>query len=115
MAHHSEIAPVLSCRLIGGPAAIPSIVDDLLSTHGLAGLRSAPTPETLEILGLALNEVLHSITEIAGPQNEGDAATVELWIESTLVIICVRFRGTALPTWLVTNWDRAQEPATLAP
>lgn len=115
MAHHTEIAPVLSCRLVGGPSAISSIVDDVLSPQGLAGIPTGPTPEMLEILGLALNEVLHSITEISGRQTEGDAASVDLWVEKTLVIICVRFRGAPMPGWLLTNWDRAQEPATLAP
>lgn len=115
MVAHSEIAPVLLCRFAGGPGDIPSIVDNLLGLDGLASLPAVPTPETLEILGLALNEVLHSITEIAGPQNEGDASSVELWIEETLVILCVRFRGAPLPDWLLQNWDRAQEPAVLAP
>ena len=115
MAEQTEIAPVLCCKFIGGPSTIPGLVDDLLGIDGLAGLPSLPTPETLEILGLALNEVLHSITEMAGRQTEGDAASVELWIEETLVILCVRFRGAPLPGWLVQNWDRAQEPAVLAP
>lgn len=110
-----EIAPVLSCRLIGGAASIPVIVDEVLSSDSLNGLPAQPTPETLEVLSLALMEVLHTVTEIAGKQTEADAAAVELWIEPTLVIICVRFRGGPLPDWLIQNWDRAQEPAVLAP
>lgn len=115
MVEHTEIAPVLSCQFIGGPGEIPGLVDNLLGVDGLSGLPSLPTPETLEILGLALNEVLHSITDIAGRQTAGDASSVELWVEQTLVILCVRFRGAPLPDWLLQNWDRAQEPAVLAP
>ncbi|MEM7056113.1 MAG: hypothetical protein AAF557_00865 [Pseudomonadota bacterium] len=115
MVEHTEIAPVLSCRFVGGAGDIPKLVEDLLGAGGLAGLPSLPTPETLEILGLALNEVLHSITEISGRQTVGDASSVELWVEETLVILCVRFRGAPLPDWLLQNWDRAQEPAVLAP
>lgn len=115
MVAHTEIAPVLSCRFLGGPGDIPGLVENLLGCGGLAGLPSQPTPETLEILGLALNEILHSITEISGRQTEGDASSVELWVEETLVILCIRFRGAPLPDWLMQNWDRAQEPAVLAP
>lgn len=115
MVEHTEISPVLSCRFIGGPGEIPNLVDSLLGSSGLSGMPNLPTPETLEILGLALNEVLHSITDIAGRQTDGDASSVELWVEETLVILCVRFRGAPLPDWLLQNWDRAQEPAVLAP
>ena len=115
MVEHTEIAPVLSCRFVGGPGDIPGLVDHLLGLDGLSGLPNLPTPETLEILGLALNEVLHSIADISGRQTTGDNSSVELWVEQTLVILCVRFRGAPLPEWLLQNWDRAQEPAVLAP
>ena len=115
MADPIEISPVMRCRLIGGAASIPVIVDDVLSPKSLTGTPAQPTPEMLEVLSLALMEVLHSITEISGKQTEADAAAVELWVEPTLIIICVRFRGTPLPDWLIQNWDRAQEPAVLAP
>jgi len=51
----------------------------------------------------------------AGEQTEADASAVELWADATLVIVCVRFRGAPLPDWLLANWDRAHEPAVLAP
>lgn len=111
----AETAPILACRLMGGARAIPAIVEDLLGAHGLSSAPAGATPETLEILGLALNEVLHSINEFAGEQTLADEAAVELWVGETLVIITARFHGKALPDWLVTNWDRGQEPAILAP
>ena len=59
--------------------------------------------------------MLHSIHEFAGEQTEADDSRVELWVESTLLIITVGFRGMALPNWLLTNWDRCREPAVLTP
>lgn len=111
----TELAPVLSCRLAGGPTEIPRIVEDLINADALHGVGPGRSPEMLEILGLALNEILHTVGEIAGEQTEADQSAVELWIEKTLVIICVKFRGAPLPGWLLANWDRAQEPAVLAP
>lgn len=112
---HTEIAPVLSCRFAGGQVAIPTVVEELVNARALNAAGLGDTPETLEILGLALNEILHTITEIAGEQTDADASVIELWIERTLLIVCVRFRGAPLPPWLLANWDRAQEPAVLAP
>ena len=112
---HLESAPVLSCRLLGGSRAIPEIVDDLINSDGLSALPGGATPEMLEILALALSEVLHSINEFAGQQTMADEASVELWVEDSLVIICAKFHGKPLPGWLLTNWDRGQEPAILAP
>lgn len=112
---HAEIAPVLECRLTGGTKVLPGIVDDLLGVAGSTGDGPFPTPETLEILGLALIEVLHTVTDLAGEQTEEDEAGLELWIERNLIIVCLRFSGKPLPDWLLSNWDRAREPAVLAP
>lgn len=111
----AEASPILACRLVGGARAIPGIVDDLLGAEGLSRSPAGATPETLEILGLALNEVLHSINEFAGEQSIADDASIELWIGDRLVVICAKFHGNPLPAWLLTNWDRGQEPAVLAP
>ena len=111
----TESAPVLSCRLLGGSREIPEIVDDLISSRGLSAVPGGATPEMLEILALALSEVLHSINEFAGQQTLADDASVELWVEESLVIICAKFHGQALPDWLLMNWDRGQEPSVLAP
>lgn len=115
MMHHTETAPVMACRFAGGSRSVPAIVSSLLGAEGLSCTLDSPTPEMLEILGLALNEVLHSVTEFAGEQTIADDAKVELWAEETLVIICIKFHGRSLPHWLLQNWDRAQEPAVLAP
>ena len=115
MMEHTEAAPVLACPLSGGNREIPRIVSNLINSDGLSGLPGGPTPEMLEILALALNEVLHSINEFAGHQTAADDASVELWVEESLVIICAKFHGKPLPDWLLTNWDRGQEPAVLAP
>jgi len=115
MSVDGELAPVLTCRFVGGTAEIPGIVDDLIHLGGLASAPRAPGPEALKVLGLALQEVLHTITAFCGQQTEGDASSVEIWVERTLSIVCVRFRGAALPGWLVANWDRSQDPAVLAP
>ncbi|MEM6662576.1 MAG: hypothetical protein AAF666_10415 [Pseudomonadota bacterium] len=112
---NSEIAPVFCGRLTGGGSAIPDVVDDLIRSEPLAHGHSGITPEMLEIFGLALNEVLHTISEVAGEQTVADDSSIELWVERTLVIVCVKFRGAPLPNWLLANWDRAQEPAVLAP
>ncbi len=112
---NTEIGPILARGLSGGARSISDIIDDVLGAGGLTSAASPLSPEVAEILGLALNEVLHSIHEFAGEQVEADESTIELWVESTLLVICVKFRGQALPGWLVTNWDRGQEPGTLAP
>ena len=111
---NDALAPVLSCRLKGGPSAISDTVEQVLA---MTRLREAfaTQPDVLETIGLSLNEVLHSIHEFSGEQTEADDSAVELWLERTLMIICVRFRGKPLPNWLICNWDRAQEPAVLAP
>lgn len=111
----AETSPIVACRLIGGARAIPSIVDDLIGFDKLTETSGKSTPETLEILGLAMNEVLHSINEFAGEQTVADDASVELWTGDTLIVFCAKFHGNPLPDWLTKNWDRAQEPAVLAP
>ena len=115
MLNHAEIAPVMACRFAGGNAGIPAVVDELLSQRQAWLSIRRSTPDALELLGLALNEVLHTIVEFSGSQDSKLNSGVELWVEETLVILCVHFSGRELPAWLLRNWDRAQEPAVLAP
>lgn len=112
---YAELGPTLACRLRGGSRDISDVVDTILGQEGVAGRTQISTPETIELLGLALNEVLHSVNEFAGEQSEGDDSRVELWVESAILIVTVGFRGKALPEWLLTNWDRCREPAVLTP
>ena len=106
-------ARVLSRRLAGGRDAIARIVEDVLG--GEEDGVSSPASLSREPLSLALSEVLYSVTDIAGPQTEADASAIELWLQKDFLVIAVRFRGTPLPRWLLTNWDRGAEPAILAP
>ena len=115
MLNHAEIAPVMACRFEGGNAGIPAVVDELLSQRRAWSSVRRSSPDALERLGLALNEVLHTIVEFSGRQDGDTNSGVELWVEETLVILCVHFSGRGLPEWLLRNWDRAQEPAVLAP
>ena len=112
---HSELAPVLACRLTGGVRSISGVIDELLGAEGLCAAAPGVSPEVSEILGLALNEILFTIHEFSGEQTEADESSVELFAESTLLVICIKFRGRSLPGWLQSNWDRGQEPARLAP
>ena len=109
----TSLEPHLTRVFTGGRDGISRIVDAVLSDgHGESLF---PAPVTQELLALALSEVLYTITDIAGAQSEADASSVELWLERHLLIISVRFRGAPLPDWLLANWDRACEPAILAP
>lgn len=106
--------PTLIRPLAGGRDAISRIVDDVLA--GTDGHRVfAPAPLAKELLTLALSEILHTITDVAGPQTDADASSIELWLDQHLLIITIRFRGARLPDWLLVNWDRGQEPEILAP
>lgn len=115
MSLDSEIAPVLSRRFVGGTPLVPGIVDDVLDEGMRKFEKRSANHDNLELLGLALNEVLHTVTEVCGQQTDADNSYIDLWRERTFVIVCVRFRGAALPDWLIANWDRSQEPAMLAP
>ena len=115
MLNYAELAPVMAARFEGGNAAIPGIVDDVLSRRQAWFRDDEGSPEAAELLGLALNEVLHSIVEFCGVQRGDFDAGVELWAHRKLVILSVHFQGRDLPEWLATNWDRGQEPAVLAP
>ncbi|MEM1160933.1 MAG: hypothetical protein AAGJ28_08365 [Pseudomonadota bacterium] len=111
---HAQMAPVMIRSFAGGMQRIPRAVDDILGEHGIMAVRQGLTPESIEILGLALCEVLHSLHEML----EGtipDGASVELWIEPTMIILSVSYQGPPVPNWLLTNWDRTQQPAFLAP
>lgn len=106
--------PTLTRPLAGGREVISQIVEDVLS--GPEAERAfSPAPLTRELLTLALSEILHTITDVVGPQTEADASSIELWLDQHLMIVTVRFRGARLPDWLLVNWDRGQEPAILAP
>lgn len=115
MLNHAEIEPLLACQFEGGNVAIPGLVEDVLAQRHVWCGQGNTNPEMLELLGLALNEVLHTIVEFSGVQRPEDNACVELWADKNLVILSVRFSGRDLPDWLLTNWDRGQEPALLAP
>lgn len=115
MLNHAEIAPVLACRMDGGNSVIPGIVEDVLAQRDVWSAAGQSTPEMLELLGLALNEVLHTIVEFSGAQHTDDDSGIELWVEKSLVVLSIRFSGRELPDWLLRNWDRGQEPAVLAP
>ncbi|MEM7743246.1 MAG: ATP-binding protein [Pseudomonadota bacterium] len=90
-------------------------MSDLLASHGLRNLFASRSPESVDLLGLALNEILYTVVEVAGEQRERDESCIELWADTHLVVFCVKFQGAPLPDWLLANWDRAQEPAVLAP
>ena len=113
--HHAELDPALACRLIGGPRSMSAVVDEVLRSPAMRNSVGARSPEAIDLLGLALNEVLYSVHEFAGEQTEADGSCVELWAEATVMIVTVKFRGAALPSWLLANWDRGREPAMLAP
>ena len=104
-------APALGCR-IDGPRGIAPAVDAVIGPRGLGGLDGIGqplTPRTLDLVGLATLEVLHSVLERCGDRAAG--ASVELWIEPQLAVLVVGYTGPALPDWLLANWDRNSEPA----
>lgn len=115
MLNYAEIAPVMESRFEGGTAAITDLVEDVLGQRHAWFREEIGNPEAVELLGLALNEVLHTIVEFSGVQQPGCNAGVELWVDKALVILSVRFQGRDLPDWIPINWDRGQEPAVLAP
>lgn len=100
--------------LAGGRAAIARIVQDVLAGTD-AEQNFVPATLTRELLALALTEILNTITDVAGPQTEADASSIELWLDRHLLIITIRFRGTPLPDWLLANWDKGQQPTVLPP
>ena len=115
MLNHAELAPLMATGFAGGNAAIPELVDDLLGQQSAWFRSECANPEALELLGLALNEVLHSIVEFSGVQYAEFNSGIKLWVEKSLVVLSIHFHGRELPEWLTTNWDRGQEPAILAP
>lgn len=107
-------APMLIRPLTGGHATVSRIVEDVLAEPGFQ-LGASPVRLARELLMLALNEILHTIIEVVGPQTDADASSIALWLDRHLLIITIRFRGAPLPDWLLVNWDRGREPAVLAP
>lgn len=112
---HAELGPTLACPFLSAPEAISGVITEIIGARDLSRVAALASPEARDLLGLALNEVLHTVNEFSGEQTPGDASFVELWTESRLAIVVVKFRGRALPDWILTNWDRAREPAVLAP
>ena len=103
-------APVLSLGFEGAGSIAPA-VEALIGPRGLAGIVRPATPRTLDLIGLAIMEVLHSVVEISGDQRGRAGTSVTLWTEPKLAVVAVRFAGLPLPEWLLANWDRGEEPA----
>lgn len=110
-----DLIPSIGCRFLGQTSDVTHIVDDIFGRI---------PPELSVILGLStdadllrigLGEVLRTVLLQAGPQTLDDDAMVDLWIEPTLVIIGVTYRGPVMPPWLIQNWDRGREPAVFSP
>jgi hypothetical protein len=104
-------APLLELPFAGA-RGIPSAVEALIGPRGLGAAIRPATPKTLDLVGLAMMEVLHSIVECSGERRGGPAGSVALWTEPELAVIVVRFAGPPLPGWLVANWDRGEEPTS---
>ena len=102
--------PALRCPFDGHRSIQPA-VEAVIGPYGLAGAARSLTPKTLNLIGLAMMEVLHSVLEHCGDQPASVGACVELWIEPKLAVIAVAHAGPALPGWLLANWDRGEEPA----
>lgn len=115
MLEHVETTPYLKMPLGPGSGAIADAVADLIGPAGLADAYRGLTPESVEMFGLALIEILHSVDEYCGAGALADGAIAELWTGQHLAVLVLRFRGRPLPEWLVANWDRMQEPERLAP
>lgn len=107
-----QSAPVLRLPFEGAHSIAP-VVEALIGVRGLAGISRPPTPRTLDLVGLAAMEVLHTVLEFSGDQRGAADASVALWSEPALAIAVVRYAGPTLPDWLLTNWDRGAEPAVL--
>jgi hypothetical protein len=105
-------APALSC-VFAGTRSIAPAVEAVIGPRGLAGLARSLTPRTLDMVGLASMEVLHTVLEMCGDQGAAGGASVELWIEPRLAVIVVGYAGPRLPDGLIANWDRGGEPAVL--
>ncbi len=104
-------APLLQLPFEGAQG-IPSAVETLIGPKGLAGAIRPATPRTLDLLGLAVMEVLHTIVEVSGDPGGRLSGSVALWTEPRLAMIVVRFAGRPLPDRLLADWDRGAEPAS---
>ena len=105
--------PAMRC-VVDGPRGIGPAVGAMIGPGGLAGVRSL-TPRTLDLLGLAAMEVLHTLLEhgcdrVGGRAGSG-GISVELWLEPQLAVVAIGHAGPPLPDWLLANWDRSEEPA----
>ncbi len=102
-------APLLEVPF-DGAHSIPDAVEALIGPRGLAGAIRQATPRTLDLVGLAVMEVLHTIVEHAAHRRGGSSGTAALWTEPRLAMIAVSFAGPPLPAALLSSWDRGQEP-----
>lgn len=107
------VAPLMEVP-VGGRSHIVPAVETVTGQHGLGGLARGPRGQALDMIGAALTEVLRCIDGLCAPEDTG-ATLVELWVESSLVIVAVRFPGRPMPEWLMRNWDRGSVPVRLAP
>ena len=105
-------APALRC-VIDGPRAIAPAVEAVIGPRGMGGLARSLTPKTLDMIGLAAMEVLHTVLEHRGCQGPAGGVLVELWVQPALAVLVVDHAGPSLPGWLIANWDRGDEPAAL--
>ena len=107
-------APALRC-VFDSPRGIAPAVESVLA--GLFGRARSLTPKTVDMIGLAATEVLHTVLEHCGRQRTAGGAPVELslelWVEPELAVLVIGHAGPALPEWLISNWDRGEEPALL--
>jgi hypothetical protein len=101
-------APLLRCPFDGSRSIAPA-VEAVIGPRGLGGIARRLTPRTLDLIGVATLEVLHTVIEHCGDQR-ACGASVELWIEPRLAVIVVGYAGAALPGWQIANWDRGEEP-----
>lgn len=104
------LAPTVQCPVESHRSIVPA-VEAMIGREGLAGAAKGITPGILDMVGLAVMEVLHTLLERCGEQRPGDGPTVELWIEPRLAVIAVSWTGPALPDWLLARWDRGDETA----
>ena len=103
-------APALRCGFHDAGGIAPA-VEAVLGPRGLGGRARSLTPKTLELIGLATMEVLHSVLDHCVDQRAGRGVSLELWVEPRLAVLVVSHAGPAIPDWLIANWDRGEEPA----
>lgn len=104
-------APLLQLPFEGAQG-IPPAVEALIGPRGLARAIRQATPRTLDLVGLAVMEVLHTIVELTGERRGVPSGSIALWTEPRLAVIAVSWAGPPLPDRLLASWDRGEEPAS---